>query len=41
MADLSLTKHLKQALTLIDVKFLDHVIVTATSTTSLAELGQM
>jgi len=41
MADLSLTKHLKQALTLIDVKFLDHIIVTATATTSLAELGQM
>ena len=41
MADLSLTKHLKQALTLIDVKLLDHIIVTATDTTSLAERGQM
>ena len=41
MADLSLTKHLKNALTLIDVKFLDHIIVTATATTSLAEMGQM
>lgn len=41
MADLNLTKHLKQALTLIDVRFLDHVIVTATEMTSLAERGQM
>jgi len=41
MADLNLTKHLKQALTLIDVRFLDHVIVTATETTSLAERGQI
>ena len=41
MADLNLTKHLKQALALIDVRILDHVIVTATSTTSLAEQGQM
>ena len=40
-ADLSLTQHLKKALMLIDVRFLDHVIVTATATTSLAELGQM
>lgn len=41
MADLNLTKHLKNALALIDVKLLDHIIVTATATTSLAELGQM
>ncbi len=41
MADLNLTKHLKQALMLIDVRILDHIIVTATETTSLAEQGQM
>lgn len=41
MADLSLTKHLKHALALIDVRLLDHVIVTAASTTSLAVQGQM
>jgi len=41
MADLNLTKHLKNALALIDVRLLDHVIVTAASATSLAEQGQM
>ncbi|MFA5664694.1 RadC family protein [Castellaniella sp.] len=40
-ADLNLTQHLKKALMLIDVRLLDHVIVTATTTTSLAEQGQM
>ena len=41
MADLNLTKHLKQALLLIDVRLLDHVIVTAAETASLAEVGQL
>lgn len=40
-ADLNLTQHLKKALALIDVRFLDHIIVTATETISLAERGQM
>jgi DNA repair protein RadC len=40
-ADLNLTQHLKKALMLIDVRLLDHVIVTATATTSLAEQGQV
>lgn len=39
MADLNLIKHLKQALMLIDVRILYHVIVIAKGTTSLAELG--
>jgi len=41
VADLNLTRHLKNALALIDVRLLDHVIVTAASTTSLAERGQV
>lgn len=40
-ADLNLTQHLKKALALIDVRFLDHIIVTATETISLAERGEM
>ncbi|MER1941181.1 JAB domain-containing protein [Castellaniella caeni] len=40
-ADLALTRQLKQALALIDVRFLDHIIVSATETTSLASRGQM
>src|SRR5690606_24842312 len=40
-ADINLTQHLKKALALIDVRFLDHIIVTATETISLAERGQM
>lgn len=40
-ADLALTRHLKTALQLVDVKLLDHIIVTGTSTTSLAERGQL
>lgn len=39
MVDLNLTKHLKHALALIDVRLTDYVIVTAVSTTSLAERG--
>ncbi|MFA7669828.1 MAG: JAB domain-containing protein [Burkholderiaceae bacterium] len=40
-ADLNLTQHLKKALALVDVRVLDHIIVTGTETISLAELGQM
>jgi len=40
-ADLSLTRQLKQALALVDVRVLDHIIVSATQTTSLAERGQL
>ncbi len=40
-ADLSLTRQLKQALALVDVRVLDHIIVAATATTSLAERGQL
>lgn len=40
-ADLNLTRQLKQALALIDVRVLDHIIVSATQTTSLAERGQV
>lgn len=40
-ADLALTRQLKQALALIDVRLLDHVVVSATETTSLAERGQV
>ena len=40
-ADLALTRHLKSALALIDVKLIDHVITFGASATSLAELGQI
>lgn len=40
-ADLSLTRHLKNALALVDIRLLDHLIVTANSATSLAERGQL
>ncbi|AEC21026.1 DNA repair protein radC-like protein [Pusillimonas sp. T7-7] len=40
-ADLALTRHLKHALTLVDVRLLDHIIVTGQNTTSLAERGQV
>jgi len=40
-ADLALTRHLKQALALIDVRLLDHVIVAGQGSTSLAERGQV
>jgi len=39
-ADLSLTRHLKQALALVDIRLIDHLIVTATTAVSLAERGQ-
>nr|WP_299998198.1 JAB domain-containing protein [uncultured Cedecea sp.] len=40
-ADLALTRHLKHALALIDVRLLDHIIVTGQGTNSLAESGQL
>ena len=40
-ADLALTRHLKHALALVDVRLLDHIIVTGQNTTSLAERGQV
>ena len=40
-ADINMTRQLKQALALIDVRVLDHIIVAATETTSLAERGQV
>lgn len=40
-ADLNLTRHLKQALALVDIRLLDHVIVTGSGAISLAEQGQL
>ncbi len=40
-ADLHLTQHLKKALALVDVRLLDHLIVTPNGATSLAEMGQL
>ena len=40
-ADLALTRHLKHALALVDIRLLDHLIVTACGATSLAERGQI
>lgn len=40
-ADLSLTRHLKHALALVDVRLLDHIIVACDKTVSLAERGQV
>ncbi len=40
-ADLALTRHLKSALALVDVRLLDHLVVTANSAVSLAERGQL
>jgi len=40
-ADVALTRQLKQALALVDVRLLDHLIVGATEVTSLAERGQV
>lgn len=38
-ADLALTRHLKSALALVDIRLLDHLVVTANSAVSLAERG--
>jgi len=40
-ADLALTRHLKHALALVDVRVLDHIIVAGANATSLAERGQV
>ncbi len=40
-ADLSMTLRLKEALALIDIRVLDHMIVTRESMVSLAERGQL
>ncbi len=40
-ADINLTKQLKQALALVDVRLLDHLIVGANEVSSLAERGQI
>src|SRR5690606_2013196 len=40
-ADIALTRQLKQALALVDIQLLDHLIVGATEVTSLAERGQV
>lgn len=40
-ADLALTKHIQQALSLVDVRLLDHLIITAGHATSLAEQGNI
>jgi DNA repair protein RadC len=40
-ADLNLTRHLKSALALVDIRLLDHIIVTGGSALSLAEQGQL
>lgn len=39
-ADIDMTRQLKQALALVDVRLLDHIVVSATATVSLAERGQ-
>lgn len=38
-ADINLTRNLSQALNLIDVRLLDHIVVTGADTTSFAEQG--
>ncbi|GAA0781115.1 hypothetical protein GCM10009108_22090 [Castellaniella ginsengisoli] len=40
-AGVSMTRQLKQALALVDVRLLDHVVVAATQAVSLAERGQV
>ena len=40
-ADLALTRHLKHALALVDIRLLDHLIVTGSGAISLAERGQI
>lgn len=40
-ADISLTQHLRQALALVDIRLLDHLIVGANEITSLAERGHI
>ena len=40
-ADIRLTRHIRQALALIDVRLLDHIIVTPTQAVSMAERGDL
>ena len=40
-ADLALTRHLKQALALVDIRLLDHLIIAGDTAISLAERGQV
>ncbi|TAL83806.1 MAG: JAB domain-containing protein [Candidimonas sp.] len=40
-ADLALTRHLKHALALVDIRLLDHLIITAGQAVSMAERGQI
>ena len=40
-ADKKMTHHLGEALALIDIRMLDHIIVAGTSTVSMAELGMI
>lgn len=40
-ADIAITQQLKQALALVDVRLLDHLVVGGTEVTSLAERGQI
>ena len=40
-SDIALTKHLRQALALVDVRLIDHLVIAGNVVTSLAELGQI
>lgn len=40
-ADQAFTRHLKQALALVDVRLLDHLIVAGNSVVSMAECGAL
>ncbi len=40
-ADLALTRHLKSALALLDIRLIDHIIVAGDKTMSFAERGQL
>ena len=40
-ADLTLTRHLKQALSMVDIRLLDHILVAANKTLSFAESGHL
>jgi DNA repair protein RadC len=40
-ADLTLTRHLKQALSMVDIRLLDHILVAANKTLSFAERGHL
>ena len=41
LADISLTRQLRQSLEVVDIDFLDHLIVAGHQVISMAELGQM